>query len=368
MKLKLCLFLFVFFIGTPNLFAGLYFNSSTGWSWNKLVLKPSAKEQLEYCQSLEEKKNYNSAIAHLELLIKVYNKSPEAVEAYMLIGELYIAQGRYNKANKYYEDLLSLQIEETSKVIQAMNKKKKKSKSTKLDDKTKQMMFQILVRDLQKTGQKGESENPLLNLDVTRIFNNLYKIGEAYLGGARYRLFGTLPLWKQKKKFISVYAYIILRSPNYVKCPGMQKEIALFKYKHKDYFEAIGEFKKLSNDYTLSPEAEDASYYVGMCHLKSSKGPAYNQETMEIAEVYINDYLINQPEGEQSKKANEALKVIKDQKAENSLIKIRFFVRRHQWEAAKIYINDVIQKYPDTNYSLEAKEIALDNKKIGEIK
>ena len=365
MKLKLFIFVIFFGLITPNLFAGLFFKPSTGWTWNQRVLKATAKEQLEYCKSLETAKKYSSAIDHYNLLIKVYYNSPEAIEAYVRIGELLILEGRFNSAEKYFENLLNLQIEETSKTLQAMSKKKKKKKGKLLDDKTKQMMFNILVRDLQKNGQKEANENPLLNLDIQRIFDNLYVVAKGYIGGARYKFLGTLPLWKQKSKFLFIYSYIILRAPNYAKCPSMQMEIALYKLKEKDYDEAITEFKKLSYDYSLSEEAQDVSYYIGLCHLNSSKGPAYNQENIDFAEANIKDYLLSQPDGAQVEPANEALLKIATLRSENNLIKIKFFVGRHQWLAAKIYINETLIKFPDTKAAIEAKRIGLKHKEIG---
>lgn len=366
MKIKLfCIFLLLnlFF---QNSFAAITYSPEFGWRWSQLVLKPTPKEQLQYCQDLEKKKQYSDAIAHYKLLVKTYSSSLEAIEAYNRIGELYMIQKQWNKAQKYYEELLSLQIEETSKVIQTLNKKKKKKKKkdNKLSDQEKQLMFSILLRGLQKSGEKDNS-NPLLNLDLNRIFANLYTIANAYIDGARYKLIGVIPLWKQKAKFMSVYSYILLRAPNYENCPAMQKAMALYKMEKKDYFGAISEFKKLSYDYSLSPEAEDVSYYLGVCKQKSSKGPAYNQENMDFAEANIKDYLLSQPDGKMVKQAKVVETQIIDSRAENTLIKIKFFIRRNQWAAAKIYIDELITKYPSTPFAAKAKKIALSHKEIG---
>jgi outer membrane protein assembly factor BamD (BamD/ComL family) len=367
MKIKSICLLLLLILSFQNSFAAITYSPEYGWRWSQLVLKPTPKEQLEYCLSLEKKNQYSSAIAHYKLLIKTYNSSVEAIEAYNRIGELYMMQKKWNKAQKYYEELLSLQIEETSKVIQTLNKKvkKKKKKDNKLSDQEKQLMFSILLRGLQKSAEKDNSNNPLLNLDINRIFNNLYTIANAYIDGARYKILGVIPLYKQKSKFISVYSYILLRAPNYEHCPAMQKAIALYKLEKKDYLSAISEFKKLSYDYSLSPEAQDVSYYLGVCKQKSSKGPAFNQDNMDFAEANIKDYLLSQPDGKMVKQAKEVEQQILASRAENTFIKIKFFIRRKQWAAAKIYINELVKKYPNTKFAATAQKLALRYKEIG---
>ncbi len=369
MKLKTFLLILLFLLSIQSSFAAITYSPEYGWRWSQLILKPTAKEQLTYCQELEGKKQYSEAIAHYKLLLKAYKTSEEATEAYNRIGELYMIQKKWNKAQKYYEDLLSQQIEETAKVIQTLNKKKskKKKKDSKLSDQEKQLMFSVLLRGLQKSGEKDKTNNPLLQIDITRIFTNLYTIANAYIDGARYKLVGTVPLWKQKSKFLAVYSYILLRAPNYEFCPIMQKTIALYKMEKKDYFGAVSEFKKLSYDYSLSPEAEDVSYYLGLCKQKSSKGPAYNQENMDFAEANIKDYLLSQPNGKMVKQAKIVELQIIDSRAENTLIKIKFFIRRKQWAAAKMYIDELIAKYPSTTFATTAKKLALKHEEISQI-
>lgn len=364
---KVFLFLFfVFFLSVSSVKATIFFSPETGWSWSRLVLKATATEQFAYCEQLEKEGSLNTAIDHYKLLIRVFPKSPEAIESIYRVGEILMQQKKWNLAQKYFEELLDLQIAETSKIINNLNKKKRKKKY-KPTNAEKRELLDISFRSLQKNTVEKSGGNAILTLDVDRVFMSLYKIAQAYKNGARYKIFGAIPTWKQNANFVNVYRYIIIRSPNFKNSPQMQKDIAIYLLEKKDYYEAQVEFKNLLYNYSLSPEAEDAIYYLGVCRVKSSRGPAYNQENIDYAEAHMKDYLLTHPGGDKAIAAKDALVMIDEMRAENYLIKIKFFVRRNQWKAAKIYITELENKFPNSKFTLEAKTIASHNENINKL-
>ncbi len=360
-KKNLILFLVFYFFMISSLQAGIYYSPEFGWSWGKFRVKATAPEQLKYCLELEGKQKYSEAISSYTALIKVFSTGPEVTEAYHRIGELLILDGKVNTAHRHYNKLLESQIKVTTEKFKnpIERKRNRNLNSRKKREENDQLMFQILLKDLDV-----ERDENAIKLDIPRILRSLYEIGDAYLSGSRYRLFGSIPLWKQKSKGEVLFINLLKRAPNVDYAATMRYKVALYRYNKRDYVEAIQEFKRLTYEYSLSDEAKLSSYYIGMSHFHFYKGPGHNEINLTSAEANLTDYINATPSGEKAEDARNTIQLMSEHKAETMIIKIKFFIRRKQWRAAGIYIKEVQKVFPKSDAAKEAVNIQAKNEKI----
>ncbi|PCJ59495.1 MAG: hypothetical protein COA79_10640 [Planctomycetota bacterium] len=334
------------------------------WNLSTPKVKATSKKQMEYCLQLEKQNDYLKAISAHKQLLKYFKENTEAEESYIRIGELEMLLGKTKKAESYFFKLIKKQFNATAKIFGTLKKDRTKKRylGRRIDnDKSGKLIYQILLKNLQD--RRDKTSSPLVNMEFNRILKNLYLIGRSYQGLTSPQI-TKVKKYKDNNKFEKIYKYILERAPGFNGAAFMQNELAKLKLKKKKYIEAIIEFRKLTYDYSLSDEAQEASFYIGMCHLKLSRGPGYNEQNLKNASVHFNDHLLSHPSSKHAKLVQEKLNIIKNIKADSELLRIKLFMRRKQWKAAGIYLSDLFKHYPKSNATVKGKALVKKNKKI----
>jgi len=122
-------------------------------------------------------------------------------------------------------------------------------------------------------------------------------------------------------------------------------------YRTEDYSLAIAEFKKLLSIYPTSLLADDAEYYIPLCNYFMSLGPTLDQENTQLAIEGFTSFLDYYPESPYVPRAKRYLSICQNKLAEKTYRNGCIYVKLGQYQPALIYLNEVLDKYRDTEWA-----------------
>jgi len=171
--------------------------------------------------------------------------------------------------------------------------------------------------------------------------------------GAVWDWFGALrgSRWASKKgkELLSVFAYEDFSASARLRFAG-----ALLAADHAE--EAIIEFDWLLTDYPDSAWTPTARYRKGESHLSQFGGLNYDGEPLIDARREFQRYLDDYPRGDKVPEAKKRLSDLDELQAEKDWRTYKQYRHLHKWRAARLYLRDIIRKYPDTSWAAEARE------------
>ncbi|MDD5644567.1 MAG: outer membrane protein assembly factor BamD [bacterium] len=269
--------------------------------------KKTAKLQMEYAHSLEEKKDYKEAAEEYKKVAKFFPGSAFAPEGQMGMGRM------YEKTGKYYEAFLAY-------------------KSV-----------------LEKYPSYGR---------VDEIIDNIYKIGNEFLGGTRRHL------WKFKilsatDKAAEIFEFLVEQAPFSKLAPEAQFKAGLSYQKIGDYNKAAEAYKKVIDMYPDTEFADNAKFQIGMCWYEKSKGPEYDQEATDNAIKEFYQFRKKYQQSELIGKAGEIIAELEDRKAEELYRNGVFYEKQGNYMSAKVYYELIVNQHPDTKWAKKAGKILV---------
>jgi len=128
-------------------------------------------------------------------------------------------------------------------------------------------------------------------------------------------------------------------------------------YFNKDYTDAVYELRRFMRDYPKSPLMEDAQYYLSLCFLKQSRIAVLDQEETKLAIDELKNYLNEYPQGKYRDDVKKAIGTCREKLAEKNFKNARLYFRLKDYQAAVIYCQSVIDKFPDTSWKQPAIEL-----------
>jgi outer membrane protein assembly factor BamD len=271
------------------------------WVNPKSAVKPTPKEQFDTAKGLYDIKSYEEAKREFKKLLKVYPKSAEAAEGQYYLGLVEEAQGNL------YEAFLAYQ-----KVID-------------------KYPFSQRVRE---------------------IIEREYKIGEAFMGGAKRKSFGvSLPV---ENPAIEVFTKVIENSTYGPLAAKAQYKLGLVLKGLGQYYEAEDAFNKVIANYPDSEWVAAAKFQIASSRAAISRGPAYDQGATKDAKQKFEEFVQEHPDAVLSRQAEENIQQLKNKEAEGSFNIAAFYEKQKDHKAAEIYYNDIIKNYPDSLWAAKA--------------
>jgi len=147
------------------------------------------------------------------------------------------------------------------------------------------------------------------------------------------------------------YLLIFLSSILFISCGSKKiKPIpdADTQYEDDEYAYAIGEFKKLISSFPSSHLADDASLMIGKANLKLSPKPSLDQTYTRYAIETLKSFLEDYPESDLVPEAKNLLQKSKDKLAQKAYKNGELYVKLGYYQAALIYLEEVLENYPDS--------------------
>lgn len=311
-------FAFVFlsfvFSASNRLAADLVWKPDTGWRVEGGVLSGlagpegrNAVELMNKARSAEERGSTGSAIKSYGKVAKKYPNSVYAPEALYRSAKLRLTKRQWIKA---------------------------------FDD------FQAVLTRYPNTPRFNE------------IIGEQYRIASALLDGARGRIFfGLLPGFKNREKSIEQFEMILANAPYSEYAPLALMNIARGHQRLKNTEEAIDALDRMINNYPQSLLAPDAYLRLAETHASLVDGPEYDQESTRDAITYFEDFMILFPSDNNVAKADKGLASMKKVLAESKMKMADFyFFKRDNYKAAKVFYNEAITVYPDSEVAAKARQ------------
>ena len=189
------------------------------------------------------------------------------------------------------------------------------------------------------------------------IVGEQYRIASALLDGARGRILGIFPGFRNREKALEEFEIILLNAPYSEYAPLALMNIARGHQRLKNTEEAIDALDRMINNYPQSLLAPDAYLRLAETHSSLVDGPYYDQESTRDAITYFEDFMILYPNDNNVAKADKGLANMKKVLAESKMKMADFyFFRRDNYKAARVFYNEAITVYPDSEVAVKARQ------------
>jgi outer membrane protein assembly factor BamD len=203
-------------------------------------------------------------------------------------------------------------------------------------------------------------QNVTIRYPNTKRFNEIigeqYRIASALLDGARNRTWGWLPGFRNREKAIEYFEIILVTAPYSDYAPLALMNIARGHQKLRNTEEAIDALDRMVNNYPQSLLAPDAYLKLAQAHASLVEGPYYDQGSTKEAVTYFEDFMILFPSDTNIAAAAKGLDNMKVVLAESKMrIGDFYFYHRDNFKAARVFYNEAITAYPDSDVAKRAK-------------
>lgn len=278
------------------------------WTWTpqtgrwinvKRMPKETAELQLEYARSLMLEGDYKKALRETEKFVDFYEDSPLADENQFLRGEIRLAQGKWRQAAREFEQVVT------------------NYPDTELYNESIAKQYEIGDRFYQKGVKKRDRW---------------------------YTFFEQRPL----RRAIEVYNMVVENQPFTPEAAEAQYKIGLCHYARDEYLEAAYEYRRVVEDYPGSEWVDEASYGMAQCYVDASLPPDYDQTPSELAVDAIDSFVERYPVDERVAEMKDARAEMRGTIAQQRLEVAKFYEKRRDFSAARIYYELVAEQYEDT--------------------
>jgi outer membrane assembly lipoprotein YfiO len=283
--------------------AAWVWSPETGWIGPSGAVKDSPEEQLAHAQGYFERRDYRRARTEFQKLVKRYKQSREAGEAQYYIGRCREESGDYYKAFQAYH-----------KTIQ---------------------MYPSTTR-------------------FEEILDRMYQIGNHFLSGKKHKAFGTAAVLPARGKSIEIFKAISEDGPFSKSGELAQYKLGLAHLALGEYEQAVEAFEQLIARYPNSALIDDARFQLTQASLKGVFKPGYDQHPTDQALEELATFVDEYPGSDLAPEALERLRVLQERRAQHDFLVGQFYERRKLYASAKVYYQDVVNRYPQTAWGPKA--------------
>lgn len=190
-----------------------------------------------------------------------------------------------------------------------------------------------------------------------RVTLSQFDCATALMEGARGKIFGVIPGFRQYNTAIEQFEQIVSNAPFSDFAPLSLMNVALLAQQRDNPDEAIDALDRLINNYPQSMLAPDAYFNLAKTYSELVKGPEYDQGSTRQAIRYFEDFLALYPDNEQAEAAEANLDKMENVLASNRLEFGEFYyLYRNNNTAALIFYNETISVAPESDAAERARE------------
>lgn len=183
-----------------------------------------------------------------------------------------------------------------------------------------------------------------------------FKIATELMNGARGRLLGFIPTFKNSKKAREYYETVVANAPYSDYAPLALMNIAIISDKRDEPEYAIDSLDRLINIYPDSMLAPDAYFQLAAVYSGLVDGPAYDQGSTREAISYYEDFMILFPDSTLVGDAESGLEGMQEVYARSKFNLGEFyFLYRRNTTAALAFYNEAITVAPDSQAAAQAQ-------------
>lgn len=188
------------------------------------------------------------------------------------------------------------------------------------------------------------------------IGDQLYEKGQVRLN--RWWWFGReRPL----RRSAEVYQMVVENQPFTAEAAEAQYKIGLTQQARKNYYEAAFEYRRVIEDYSGSDWVDDASYALAKSYEALALPPDYDQAPSQLTIRAIDDFKARFPGDARADELGAVRDEMRERIASQRLNTARFYERRRDFAAAKLYYQNIVKNFPDTESAAIAAQWIADH-------
>jgi len=205
----------------------------------------------------------------------------------------------------------------------------------------------------------------LLKFPATPRFNAVigeqYRIASRLLDGERSYIWGLFPGFRNRERGIEYFEQIVANAPYSDYAPLSLMNVARGHQRLDNTEEAIDALDRMINSYPRNLLTPDAYLKIAQTHASLVEGGYYDQASTKQAVTYFEDYMILFPGDAGMAQAETGLAKMKTVLAESKLTIADYYYKyRRNYKAAKVFYNEAITVYPDSDVAKQAREKLVD--------
>ncbi len=293
------------FLAPLNYAVWIWTPETRKWINPKYAVKENPEEQFAWAESFFQGEEYERAIKEHRKLIRNYPDSIYAPRSQYSVGACWEALGEYGQA-----------VNEYQKVI-----------------------------DNYPTSDK-----------IAEVVESQYQIGNLFFGEEIKSKFKKVFVESNYARASKVYRLVIKNAPYSPRAAEVQYRIGLCYLKQNNWSEAVSEYEKVIENYPESQWVERAFYEIGLSYLNQSLSPLYDQTMTEQALKQFKEFRKRFPDTSLSKEVEEKINSLRERRAERTYKIGQFYEKQGSTEAARIYYQETVDNYPDSNWARSARE------------
>jgi outer membrane protein assembly factor BamD len=304
--IAVCLLAFPFRSPAP-----LIYRPGEGWTYEPVGgegrwQRTRAKDQLDFAQTAFNKKDYGLALKAARRVVRVWPLSDYAPQAQYLVGRSHEARGSAEKAFKDYQTVM----EKYPKIANFQ---------------------EILQRE--------------------------FHIGDLYLAGKWFRLWGFIPIGPSMEKTADMYDKIVKNGAFSDIAPQAQLKIGAAREKQSNYPLAVKAYETAADRYHDLPQvASEALYREGLAYHKQAQTAEYDQSAAGDAIATFTDFMALYPNDQRVAETQKIIAALKTEQARGNFQTAKFYEKYKKWKGAMVYYNEVLLQDPNSPYAAAARE------------
>jgi len=297
-------FLSVTCFSAPVQAAWLWSPESGKWTNTKDVPKDTPEEQFLIGKSYFDKEDYGRSTDEFDKVIKHYSHSRWAAEAQFYKGMSYEQQGDIGKASE---------------------------------------AFKVLVDRYPYSERLNDA------------IEHEFELAEAMLEGKKTKFLG-MKIMPAQDTAAQLYRHIVRAAPYGPYGAVSQFRLAAAELATGNYDAAERAYQAVIDDYPNSDYAVKAKFEIAQVSYKSAMKEAYHEGRTDQALTKYEGFKRSFPESDLHFEANEAIRELRIKKAKSIYDIAHFYQRRKKYKSSRIYYQDVVDQYPETDYAERAKQ------------
>lgn len=291
--------------------------AEAGWIWTpdvgkwmntKQAAKDTPEEQLAWAMEFFNNKDWDRAIEEFQKLPDVFPNSRLAAEGVYHAGLAFEEKGDLGKAADSYQKLVD-KYPYSDRIKDAMRRE--------------------------------------------------FEIANKFASGEKLKVLGV-PALAGGDKALELYKHIVKNAPFGTFGDQAQYQIGELLKKTGEFEEAQRAFQAVIDEYPGSEFAPKAKFQIGECAMLASKRGPYNEQSAERAIEQFEGYKREFPSDAQAIEAEESIKTLRAKKALTTLETAQFYEKQGKLKSARVYYQEIVSKYPDTQYAEIARRKATE--------
>lgn len=194
-----------------------------------------------------------------------------------------------------------------------------------------------------------------------QVIGEQYRIASDLFAGKRARLWGWFPGFRNRERALEYFEMIVKAAPFSDYAPLSLMNAARGYKEIGESETAIDALDRMINTYPRNALTPDAYLKIAETHAALVDGPQYDQASTKQAITYYEDYMILFPGDAGMVHAETGLARMKTVLAQSKLTIADFYYKHRQnYKAAKVFYNEAITVYPDSEVAKQARARLVD--------